>query len=101
MACAELAVRRVGHGGTADPPHGSGDRGAFVKDQGARPARSSQPNLREFKPRRLQFDLGKVNVISGASRTGKSAVIPIIDYCLGSSTCSIPVASTANGSELS
>lgn len=44
-----------------------------------------------FKPRRLRFDLGKVNVISGASRTGKSAVIPIIDYCLGSSTCSIPV----------
>jgi hypothetical protein len=49
------------------------------------------PRNPEFKPRRLQFDLGKVNVISGASRTGKSAVIPIIDYCLGSSTCSIPV----------
>jgi hypothetical protein len=39
----------------------------------------------------LKFELGKVNVISGASRTGKSAVVPIIDYCLGSSTCSIPV----------
>lgn len=49
------------------------------------------PRNPEFKPRRLQFDLGKVNVISGASRTGKSAVIPIIDYCFGSSTCSIPV----------
>ncbi|MFC5520832.1 DUF3732 domain-containing protein [Polaromonas jejuensis] len=49
------------------------------------------PRNPEFKPRRLLFDLGKVNVISGASRTGKSAVIPIIDYCLGSSTCSIPV----------
>ncbi len=49
------------------------------------------PRNPEFKPRRLQFDLGKVNVISGASRTGKSAVIPIIDYCLGSSTCTIPV----------
>lgn len=46
------------------------------------------PNL---EPRRLQFELGKVNVISGASRTGKSAVIPIIDYCMGSGTCSIPV----------
>lgn len=42
-------------------------------------------------PRRLKFELGKVNVISGASRTGKSAVIPIIDYCLGSGSCSIPV----------
>ncbi|KQO15100.1 hypothetical protein ASF11_10930 [Acidovorax sp. Leaf76] len=49
------------------------------------------PRNSAFKPRRLQFALGKVNVISGASRTGKSAVIPIIDYCLGSSTCSIPV----------
>lgn len=49
------------------------------------------PRNPDFKPRRLRFDLGKVNVISGASRTGKSAVIPIIDYCLGSRTCSIPV----------
>ena len=49
------------------------------------------PRNPDFKPRRLRFDLGRVNVISGASRTGKSAVIPIIDYCLGSSTCSIPV----------
>lgn len=49
------------------------------------------PRNPNFKPRRLRFDLGKVNVISGASRTGKSAVIPIIDYCLGASTCSIPV----------
>lgn len=49
------------------------------------------PRNPAFKPRRLRFDLGRVNVISGASRTGKSAVIPIIDYCLGSRTCSIPV----------
>lgn len=49
------------------------------------------PHNAEFKPRRLPFELGKVNVISGASRTGKSAVIPIIDYCLGAGTCTIPV----------
>lgn len=49
------------------------------------------PRNPAFKPRRLRFELGRVNVISGASRTGKSAVIPIIDYCLGSRTCSIPV----------
>lgn len=49
------------------------------------------PRNPNFEPRRLQFQLGKVNVISGASRTGKSAVIPIIDYCLGAGTCSIPV----------
>ncbi|NTV71061.1 MAG: DUF3732 domain-containing protein [Azonexaceae bacterium] len=49
------------------------------------------PRNADFEPRTLKFELGKVNVISGASRTGKSAVIPIIDYCLGSGTCSIPV----------
>lgn len=49
------------------------------------------PKNRIFKPRRLIFELGKVNVITGASRTGKSAVIPIIDYCLGSDKCRIPV----------
>jgi hypothetical protein len=49
------------------------------------------PRNGDFQPRTLKFELGKVNVISGASRTGKSAVVPIIDYCLGSSTCSIPV----------
>jgi hypothetical protein len=49
------------------------------------------PRNPEFAARRVPFALGKVTVISGASRTGKSAVIPIIDYCLGSTTCSIPV----------
>ena len=42
-------------------------------------------------PRVLPFEPGMVNVITGASKTGKSAVIPIIDYCLASSKCSIPV----------
>ncbi|ECF3778219.1 DUF3732 domain-containing protein [Salmonella enterica subsp. enterica serovar Oslo] len=49
------------------------------------------PRNKNFKPHTIRFELGKVNVISGASRTGKSAVIPIIDYCLGANTCSIPV----------
>lgn len=42
-------------------------------------------------PRIVNFEAGMVNVISGASKTGKSAVIPIIDYCLASGKCSIPV----------
>jgi hypothetical protein len=42
-------------------------------------------------PRVLTFTSGAVNVISGASKTGKSAVIPIIDYCLGADKCAIPV----------
>ncbi len=45
----------------------------------------------EQKPRILKFELNKVNVVTGSSKTGKSAVIPIIDYCLGSEKCSIPV----------
>ena len=44
-----------------------------------------------FTPRIIDFERGMVNVISGASKTGKSAVIPIIDYCLASGKCSIPV----------
>lgn len=42
-------------------------------------------------PRVVKFEPGVVNVISGASKTGKSSVIPIIDYCLGSEKCAIPV----------
>jgi hypothetical protein len=49
------------------------------------------PRDHSFSPRSLPFELGKVNVISGASRTGKSAIIPIIDYCLGSDKCTVPV----------
>jgi Protein of unknown function (DUF3732) len=49
------------------------------------------PRRAGFKPRSVKFEPGKLNVITGASRTGKSAVIPIIDYCLGSRTCGIPV----------
>src|ERR1700712_3753416 len=45
----------------------------------------------DFEPRVVEFEQGVVNVISGASKTGKSAVIPIIDYCLGSDKCAIPV----------
>jgi len=43
------------------------------------------------EPRVVKFEPGMVNVISGASKTGKSSVIPIIDYCLGADKCAIPV----------
>ena len=33
--------------------------------------------------RELRFDPGKVNIITGASKTGKTALIDIVDYCLG------------------
>lgn len=41
--------------------------------------------------REVTFTAGAVNVISGSSKAGKSAVIPIIDYCLASEKCGIPV----------
>lgn len=34
---------------------------------------------------------GSLNIITGASKTGKTALIEIIDYCLGSKECNIPV----------
>lgn len=39
--------------------------------------------------RTLDFKLGAVNIITGKSRTGKSAIIDIIDYCLGRSSFNI------------
>lgn len=38
----------------------------------------------------IPFEIGKLNIIYGASQTGKSAIIPIIDYCLCSKTNRIP-----------
>lgn len=33
---------------------------------------------------------GRANIITGGSAKGKSALIEIVDYCLGSSTCAVP-----------
>lgn len=49
------------------------------------------PKHKEFAYRTVSFASNGVNIITGASRTGKSAIIPIIDYCLGSGECTIPV----------
>ncbi|WP_242917365.1 DUF3732 domain-containing protein [Pontibacter liquoris] len=38
----------------------------------------------------LEFDLNAVNIITGRSHSGKSSIVDIIDYCAGSSKCSIP-----------
>ena len=48
------------------------------------------PKNPQHKVRTVAFERGRINVISGHSRTGKSAIIPIIDYCLGSRRCTIP-----------
>ncbi len=54
------------------------------------------PKKSEFKYRELPFEPNKINVITGVSRTGKSSIIPIIDYCLGSTKCTIPVETIRN-----
>lgn len=41
--------------------------------------------------RSIDLDPDKISVISGWSQTGKSALIPIIDYCLGSNKCTIGI----------
>jgi len=40
---------------------------------------------REDRVRKVSFELGQLNIITGSSRRGKSAIVTIIDYCLGSS----------------
>lgn len=49
------------------------------------------PKKIQYSYKTVDFCCDKINVITGASRTGKSAIIPIIDYCLGDGNCQIPV----------
>ena len=39
----------------------------------------------------LNLKLGQLNIISGKSKTGKSVIGDIIDYCFGGSSCNIAV----------
>lgn len=39
--------------------------------------------------REVSFRLGAMNVLTGASKTGKSAIIDIIDYCTGRNECNV------------
>ncbi len=42
------------------------------------------------EPRIITFKETGINLITGQSHSGKSAIIKIVDYCLGSRTCNIP-----------
>jgi Protein of unknown function (DUF3732) len=39
--------------------------------------------------RELPFRTGALNILTGASKTGKSAIIDIVDYCTGRSECNV------------
>ncbi|HWH60667.1 MAG TPA: DUF3732 domain-containing protein [Terriglobales bacterium] len=45
---------------------------------------------KEGSIRELPFELGRLNIITGASKTGKSAIVDIVDYCTGRSECLVP-----------
>ena len=49
------------------------------------------PKTSSRAPRIISLMPGKINIITGESATGKSSLASIIDYCLGSGKCSIPV----------
>jgi hypothetical protein len=40
--------------------------------------------------RRIRFHLGALNIVTGASKTGKSSLLGIVDYCWGRTECTIP-----------
>jgi Protein of unknown function (DUF3732) len=44
----------------------------------------------EGERRVLTFRPGAVNIITGSAKTGKTALIDIVDYCLGRESCTIP-----------
>lgn len=49
------------------------------------------PKNPDNEVRKIKFACKGVEVISGWSQKGKSALIHIVDYCLGSEKCAIPV----------
>lgn len=57
------------------------------------------PKRRGKKPRVIKFRMKGVEVITGQSQTGKSSIISIVDYCLGSDKCTIPVGEIRDAAE--
>ena len=45
---------------------------------------------REGERRDVNFSLGGLNIVTGASKTGKSALLDIVDYCWGRGECTVP-----------
>lgn len=48
------------------------------------------------RTRRLGFEPGALNIVTGESQTGKSALLTIVEYCLGRSTMLVPVGPIAD-----
>jgi hypothetical protein len=41
--------------------------------------------------RDVHFELGRLNIVTGASKSGKSALLDIVDYCWGRTECTVPL----------
>lgn len=41
--------------------------------------------------REIELKPGRVNIITGGSKSGKTALIYIVDYCLGRTQCAVPI----------
>lgn len=46
---------------------------------------------RDGRTRRVDFQPGALNIVTGESQTGKSALLTIVEYCLGRSKMLVPV----------
>ena len=44
---------------------------------------------RDGERRDVEFTLGALNIVTGASKTGKSALLDIVDYCWGRNECTV------------
>ena len=47
--------------------------------------------------RDVNFRLGALNIVTGASKTGKSALLDIGDYCWGRAECTVPESEIRKG----
>jgi hypothetical protein len=44
---------------------------------------------RDGERRDVKLKLGALNIVTGASKTGKSALLDIVDYCWGRNECTV------------
>lgn len=44
----------------------------------------------------LPFDIGRVNIVTGRSARGKSAILAVVDYCLGARRLGVPAGAIQN-----
>jgi Protein of unknown function (DUF3732) len=51
---------------------------------------------RDGRTRHVEFRTGQLNVVTGESKTGKSALLTIVEYCLGRDTMLVPAGPIAD-----